>query len=76
MRPRRVFKKLMSNALKYSPDASPLTISAQLSGAEIVTGVRDSGIGISQREATRVFERRPPGAQRAVSTLIFCDRQS
>jgi two-component system sensor histidine kinase KdpD len=52
-----VFKELMSNALKYSPDASPLTISAQLSGAEIVTGIMDSGIGISQREATRVFER-------------------
>jgi two-component system, OmpR family, sensor histidine kinase KdpD len=52
-----VFKELMSNALKYSQDKSPLTISAQLSGTEIVTGVRDSGIGISQQEAARVFER-------------------
>ena len=47
----------MNNALKYSPDRSPLTISAQLDGAEIVTGVEDFGIGFSKEEEAHVFER-------------------
>jgi two-component system, OmpR family, sensor histidine kinase KdpD len=52
-----VFKELVNNALKYSPGRSPLTISAQLEGAEIVTGVEDSGIGFSKEEEGHVFER-------------------
>jgi len=52
-----VFKELMNNALKYSPDESPLVISAQLEGGEIITEVEDSGIGIRKGEEQRIFER-------------------
>jgi two-component system sensor histidine kinase KdpD len=52
-----VFKELMNNALKYSPDESPLVISAQLNGTEIITEVEDAGIGIRQGEEVRIFER-------------------
>ena len=52
-----VFKELINNALKYSPDKSLITISAELNDAEIVTGVEDCGIGISTGEATLIFER-------------------
>ena len=63
-----VFKELVNNALKYSPDRSPLTISAQLDGAEIVTGVEDSGIGFSKEEEAHVFERNYRGTAAASGT--------
>ena len=63
-----VFKELVNNALKYSPDRSPLTISAQLEGAEIVTGVEDSGIGFSKEEEAHVFERNYRGTAAASGT--------
>jgi two-component system sensor histidine kinase KdpD len=63
-----VFKELVNNALKYSPDRSPLTISAQLDGAEIVTGVEDSGMGFSKEEEARVFERHYRGSAAASGT--------
>jgi two-component system sensor histidine kinase KdpD len=63
-----VFKELVNNALKYSPDRSPLTISAQLDGAEIVTGVEDSGIGFSKEEEAHVFERSYRGTAAASGT--------
>ncbi len=52
-----VFKELMNNAMKYSPDGSPLTICAHLDSSEIVTSVTDCGIGIPQGEEARIFEK-------------------
>jgi two-component system sensor histidine kinase KdpD len=52
-----VFKELMNNAVKYSPDGSPLTICAHLASSDIVTSVADCGIGIPQGEETRIFEK-------------------
>jgi two-component system sensor histidine kinase KdpD len=53
----RVLKQLLSNALKYSPDHSPLEISAQFTGAAIVIDVVDSGPGIGSEEKDRIFEK-------------------
>lgn len=63
-----VFKELMNNALKYSPDESQLTITAQLSGAEIVTEVEDAGIGIREGEEARIFERNYRGGNAVPGT--------
>jgi two-component system, OmpR family, sensor histidine kinase KdpD len=63
-----VFKELLNNALKYSPDRSPLTVSVKLDGAEIVTAVEDSGIGFSKEEEEHVFERNYRGTVAAPGT--------
>jgi two-component system, OmpR family, sensor histidine kinase KdpD len=52
-----VFKELMNNALKFSPDGSPVSVAVQLAQSEIITSVRDSGIGIAPGEENRVFEK-------------------
>src|SRR5579871_2259286 len=53
----RVLKQLLSNALKYSPDDSPLTVSAEFSGAAVVIDVVDRGAGVSDEERDRIFEK-------------------
>ena len=45
----RVLKQLLSNALKYSPDGSPLTVSAEFTGQAIVIDVVDLGPGVITR---------------------------
>lgn len=53
----RVLKQLLSNALKYSPEDSPLTVSAEFTGAAVVIAVVDRGPGVSDEERDRIFER-------------------
>ncbi|MDA8231981.1 MAG: hybrid sensor histidine kinase/response regulator [Magnetospirillum sp.] len=52
-----VFNNLISNALKYSGDASPVDIGAEDEGGAIRVTVRDQGIGIPEDDLPRVFER-------------------
>ena len=53
----QVIKQLVENALKYSPEGTPLTISAQLKGEKIVIGVADSGAGIDEDERAHIFDK-------------------
>ncbi|MEW6499914.1 MAG: ATP-binding protein [Thermodesulfobacteriota bacterium] len=48
---------LIDNAIKYSPAASQVTISATGTAEEVVVAVRDQGVGIAPRDQARVFER-------------------
>jgi signal transduction histidine kinase len=50
-------QNLVSNALKYSPAGSPVTITAQRAGAEILIGVADRGVGIPADELSSLFQR-------------------
>jgi len=56
----QVFTNLLSNALKFSPPGSRVTLSAQHysfeNGGEVRVEVRDEGIGLSPLESSRVFE--------------------
>ena len=52
-----VLKELLTNALKYSPPDSPLTISVRQTENEIVTSVADFGIGVRTEEQGRIFEK-------------------
>jgi two-component system, OmpR family, sensor histidine kinase KdpD len=63
-----VLRELLSNALKYSPSHSPLTISVQQIGDEIITSVSDSGIGLEPGEEKRIFERYYRGSAHAPGT--------
>jgi len=53
----RILVNLLSNALKYSPPGSPVTVSLQQQNGEIITSVADRGPGIAPEEIPRLFQR-------------------
>jgi two-component system sensor histidine kinase KdpD len=53
----QVVKQFVENALKYSPDGAPISISAELQGGKIVIGVADRGPGIEDNERARIFDK-------------------
>ena len=53
----QVVKQLVENSLKYSPEDSPVTITAELKGGKIVFGVADRGPGIEESERARLFDK-------------------
>jgi two-component system sensor histidine kinase SenX3 len=48
---------LVSNAIAYSPNGSPVSISRRRRGGNIEIAVTDRGIGIARADQERVFER-------------------
>ncbi len=56
-RMRQVIDNLISNAIKYSPDASEISVSVELEGDMVQTSIRDQGIGIPKDEISHLFER-------------------
>ena len=48
---------LISNAIKYSPDGGPITVTTRNEGADVVISVRDVGIGIAPEDLGRIFDR-------------------
>jgi two-component system sensor histidine kinase KdpD len=53
----KVIRLLLDNAVKYSPPGSPIDVSAEFTGAEIVLSVADHGCGIPDGERERIFEK-------------------
>lgn len=52
-----VLKQLLNNALKYSSEDSPITVSAESTGAIITIDVVDCGPGVPADERDRIFEK-------------------
>ena len=48
---------LLSNAEKYSPDATAITVTVEATDAEVTWSVVDAGHGISAEDQARLFER-------------------
>lgn len=64
-------RQLLDNALKYSPPASPVELSAELGEGGVVISVRDQGPGIPDRDQGRIFEKFYRGSntrQRVIGT--------
>jgi two-component system sensor histidine kinase KdpD len=64
----RVVKNLVSNALKYAPADTPVTVSARAAAGRVEITVADEGPGIPPEAQPHVFEpfyRAPPAASRA-----------
>jgi PAS domain S-box-containing protein len=59
----QVVGNLLENAVKYSPDGSEILVSVEDKGDQLVTSVRDRGIGIPADEIAQVFERFHRGRQ-------------
>ena len=53
----RIVFNLLSNALKYTPASGEIFVSLKDEGANLRLDVRDTGKGISQDEADKIFER-------------------
>src|SRR5438309_3417297 len=65
-RMRQVIVNLLSNALKYSPEGSTVTVSVTADSQSATVSVRDEGIGMDGAEMAQVFRRgyRAEAAQR------------
>ena len=48
---------LLENALKYSPEASPIEVTASLAGDHVRLDVADRGVGIPPEDLRRVFDK-------------------
>jgi PAS domain S-box-containing protein len=53
---RHILGNLLSNALKYSPEDHPVTLTVQYEPEQIVFFVQDQGIGIPENDQKRLFE--------------------
>lgn len=53
----RVLSNLLDNAIKYTPPGGKITVSAEEVDKKIIISVQDTGIGISQEEIPRIFDR-------------------
>lgn len=72
----RVFINLLDNALKYTPEGTPLEITGRLADQEVALEVADRGPGLTQAALGRIFEKfyqASPGAKRGVGLgLSIC----
>ncbi|HEX7733467.1 MAG TPA: PAS domain S-box protein [Ktedonobacteraceae bacterium] len=53
----QVFINLISNAIKYSPDAETVEIDLSTSEDAVIVQVRDHGLGIPREQRDKIFER-------------------
>jgi signal transduction histidine kinase len=53
----QVVDNLVSNAIKFSPDAGSVDLTVDRGNGKVLIEVEDHGIGISERERERLFER-------------------
>ncbi len=71
-----VFTNLVENAVKYSPEASEIRIEMELHNNEIISRVKDNGIGIPEEYQPMVFDRfnqlRSKNGRRKGSGLGLC----
>jgi two-component system sensor histidine kinase KdpD len=52
-----VITNLLDNALKYSPENSPLELRAQMSGTDLRISLLDRGLGIPEEDLEHVFDK-------------------
>jgi len=53
----KVLQHLLENAAKYSAETSPIFISAEVVGGQLVTSVADRGVGIDDLERMMIFDK-------------------
>ena len=60
----QVMTNLITNAIKYSPEGTPITIKSSIIDDHVQISVEDQGIGISPKDKHKVFERFYQGPQK------------
>jgi two-component system sensor histidine kinase MtrB len=56
LRLEQVLINLVSNAMKYSPEASPIAIDVEARDTEVLVSVTDRGVGIAPEDQARLFD--------------------
>jgi signal transduction histidine kinase len=51
-----VFRNLISNAIKFTPNKGTIIIDCELDGKYVKFGIKDSGIGISKENQAKIFD--------------------
>jgi len=64
----QVVKQFLENALKYTPEDTPITVSAERKSGKIVIGVADRGPGIEEHERALIFDRFYRGREQRFKT--------
>lgn len=54
---RQVLANLLDNAIKYTPTGGRIDIEASRGDKEVIISVKDTGVGISQEELDKIWER-------------------
>jgi two-component system, OmpR family, sensor histidine kinase KdpD len=54
---KQVLKQLLDNAVKYSPEDTPIGVTAQLINENIVISVSDQGRGIEEEDQDHIFDK-------------------
>lgn len=54
---RKIFDKVISNAVKYSPANSTIQVHALLENGSILVNVRDQGVGINEEGRQKLFQK-------------------
>ncbi|KND49526.1 MAG: two-component system, NarL family, sensor histidine kinase BarA [Parcubacteria bacterium C7867-008] len=52
-----ILNNLIENAIRYTPDGGSITVSTNLAARQVQVRVRDTGIGIPEKERGNIFER-------------------
>ena len=67
----QVLTNLIENAVRYTPPESPIEVSAQIDGEQMVISISDRGPGIPQADKERIFDKfyRVLSTQRNAATV-------
>ncbi|MED7819897.1 MULTISPECIES: sensor histidine kinase [unclassified Francisella] len=52
-----LFKNLISNAIKYTPNGGTIEIHSRQEGSDIIVEIKDNGIGVPPENIDRIFDR-------------------
>ncbi len=74
----QVLVNVIDNAIKYTPDGTPIEVGAENAGHEVIVEVADRGPGLPPGEERRIFEKfhrsdRPPSERGAGLGLAICE---
>lgn len=53
----QILTNLISNAIKYSPAGTPVSVAARRNGPTVEVAVEDRGIGLSEKDVARIFDK-------------------
>lgn len=53
----RALREILGNAIKYTPDGGTIRVNSELLDSELSLGIVDTGIGITQEDQYRIFDR-------------------
>jgi len=52
-----IFENILSNAIKYSPNNSDITIAVEHDGSDLICSIADKGVGIPEKHLLKIFDR-------------------